>query len=202
MFNLKLKHFTIIGVVLLVAFSLYASKRMIEQAHEISRVKENFNNALKVDSLHNAIFRIKSEQELDQLLESNQELSELVDRTNIKRKRIQTLYYQKQQYIDSLKKKMDVSGLVSNIRKDVPAIVQWQDTTECITVKGNVRYQNDSLSVNVTQKEANNNVVLLKHKGRRKPIKWLLGLRLGPRKDKFTAETKCGSAKVTIIEKD
>ncbi|MCP4054093.1 MAG: hypothetical protein GY739_13715, partial [Mesoflavibacter sp.] len=56
--------------------------------------------------------------------------------------------------------------------------------------------------VGVDFRESINKIALIKHEGRRKKVKWLLGLRLGKRPLEFTPETDCGEIKVTVIDKE
>lgn len=199
-FSIKDLRYVLLIFLLAALGYLYHKNKFLKE--ENKRTTENYNNALKIDSLQVAVFKVRKQHEIEELLNQNTELNKLVTSSNIKRKRIQSLYYQQQKFVDSIKKKKDVSGLVEKIRKDIPSVIQWKDSTECLTIKGNVAYRNDSLSVNVKERSFNNETVLIQHKGRRKRVKWLFGLRLGPRESKFTPETKCGNSKVTIIKKE
>lgn len=198
--NIKL--YASIGIIVLIVSNVFLFQKTIRQSNEIERQKDNYKNALLIDSLNVSIFKIKKTHELDQLLEQNQQLNILIDESGIETKRIKDLYYQQQRYISRLEQKTDVSEIVQDIRNDVPITKVWQDSTQCLTIKGFVRYANDSLNVGVTSREFKNNVALIKYKGRRKPVKWLLGLRLGQREIKFTPQSECGDIKVQIIEKE
>nr|BFF40304.1 hypothetical protein BACY1_21090 [Tenacibaculum mesophilum] len=135
-------------------------------------------------------------------MQQNNELNSLVEKAEVKTKRIQGLYYQKIHYIDSLKKTINVTPIVQYIRDSTPYSIPWRDSTACLDISGKLIYRNDSLNVTVDKKEFNNNTVLIKHEGRRKKIKWLFGLRLGPREINFTPKSNCGNSKVVIIDKD
>ena len=201
MTSFLIKNHKIVAIVFLFLSLTYFVRQNIYLKHENERVIDNYENALQMDSLKVAIFKINSAHELEQIINQNKSLQNLVSKSEIKTKRIEGLYYQQQTYLDSVKKTMDVTGLVSDIRNNTPSFKNWVDSTSCATIKGNVMYNNDSLSVNVTSKEFNNNVVLIKHEGKRKPVKWLFNLRLGKRNIEFTPETECGDVKVTVVEK-
>lgn len=198
-FDIKDLRYVVLGAVVLYGFKLHKDNQQLKKDNQ--RIAENFNQQLKIDSLEVAVFKVASVNELQNILNQNKSLKGLITQKEIKAKRIQVLYQQQLKYVDSVKKKTDVSGLVANIRKDVPAVIKWRDTTKCLTISGNIAYKNDSLSVNVKQREFNNETVLIKSKGRRKKVGWLFGLRLGPRENKFTPSAKCGDPKVKIIEK-
>lgn len=191
-----------IGAVLLLAFSFYAYGKIKDLKAENTRVTDNYQNALKIDSLEVAVFKITSKKELEDLLNQNNNLKQLVAQSEVSTSRIQSLFYQQQKYLDSVTQKIDVSPIVQNIRANIPTITPWKDSTACAIIKGNITYQADSLSVNITSKEFNNNVVLIKHQGRREPVKWLFNIRLGKRDINFTPQTTCGTTKVTIIENE
>ncbi len=189
------------SVAVVIGYVILLQKQNIELSKDNERIADNYTNALKIDSLKVAVFKVENQNELEELINQNKELSELLSKTNIRKKRIQNLYYQQQKYVDSVIKKMDVTGLVSSIRKDIPATLKWKDSSECLSIKGSVNYNNDSLNVTVNDKKYQNNIILLKHKTKRKRIKWLLNLRLGKRQFNFTQKSKCGTGKVTVIEK-
>ena len=200
--KLKLSHLFVLLAISLGSYSFYAYSKILELKYENNRVTDNYKNALKIDSLEVAIFKINNTSELEELLDQNKGLKKLVDQSEVKTKRIEGLYYQQLKYLDNIEKKIDVSSLVDKIKNNIPTSKNWIDSTACAVIKGNVTFKEDSLNVNITSKEFNNNVVLIKKEGRKEPIKWLFGLRLGKRKTEFTPEVTCGEVKVTIIEKD
>ena len=178
---------------------LYQQNKLLKEENE--RTTHNYKTALKLDSLEVAVFKVKKDREIKELLQQNNELNSLVEKSEVKTKRIQELYYQKVHYIDSLKKTINVTPIVKHIRDSTPYSIPWKDSTACLYISGKLIYRNDSLNVTVDKKEFNNNTVLIKHEGRRRKVKWLFGLRLGPREITFTPKSKCGSNKVTIIER-
>lgn len=197
----NIKFWLAVAFISLLGYSFYAFGKIKDLKHHNDRVTSNYQNALKIDSLETVIFKIEKTAELDEIVNQNKGLQDLVQKSQIDNKRINSLYYQQQRFLDSIEKKIDVSNLITGIRENVPVSKTWQDSTVCTVIKGNVTYKNDSLSVNVTSKRFNNEVAIIKHEGRRKPVKWLLGLRLGKREEKYTPQSKCGDLKVTVIEK-
>lgn len=198
---LNIKNISIILGISFFSYSLYAIKQNIELKADKQRLTDNVSNALKIDSLETTIFKIKKESELLEILNQNKTLQTLVKKSEIKAKRVENLYYQELSYREDTPKQFDVSDIVPSIRENTPIIKQWEDVSSCVKVSGNVTYQNDSLTVNVLNKEFKDSIALIKSKGRRKPIKWLLNLRLGERENVFTPEASCSDIKVTVIEK-
>lgn len=198
--NLKdLRYLILIGLFGVGSYMFYQNK-ILKQ--ENKRTKHNYQTALKIDSLEVAVFKVRKQHEIKELLDQQDALNYLVKQSKVKTSRIEALYYQQQKYVDSLKNRIDVTSIVKNIRSNIPKKVAWKDSTECLKIGGYLLYRNDSLNVNVTKREFTNNTVLIKHKGRRKRIKWLFGLRLGPREITFKPQSKCGSTKVVIIDKE
>lgn len=199
-FNIKDIRYVILIAMLGFGAYLFHQNKMLKL--ENKRTNNNYKTALKLDSLEVAVFKVRKQHEIQELLKQQKSLSYLIKKSNVKTSRIEALYYQQQKYVDSLKNRIDVTSIVKNIRSNIPKKVAWKDSTECLKIGGYLLYRNDSLNVNVTKREFINNTVLIKHKGRRKRIKWLFGLRLGSREVIFKPQSKCGSSKVVIIEKD
>ncbi|MEQ3501146.1 hypothetical protein ABMY20_15430 [Tenacibaculum sp. SSH1-16] len=205
MWLLKLLNFKDLKYLIIIAlfgFGTYLYQQNKELKKENQRTVNNYQTALKLDSLEIAIFKVKKDKEIKELLQQNKELNSLVKKSKVKTKRIQGLYYQKISYIDSLKKTINVTPIIKYIRDSTPYTIPWRDSTTCLDIRGKLVYRNDSLNVIINKREFNNETVLIKHEGRRKKVKWLLGLRLGPRDITFTPESKCGKNKVIIIDKD
>lgn len=194
-----IRYLILIGVLGLCGYLFHMNKLL---SKENDRNKNNYQNALKIDSLEVAMFKFTSKQEIQDLLNQNKKLNNLVLQSKVETKRIEKLYYQLQRYKDSAKSTIDVTPIVKSIRNNKPYLIPWRDSTKCLTVEGVLRYKDNNLTVEVNNREFFNETVLIKHRGRRKPVNWLLGLRLGPREINFTPRAKCGVSKVTIIDKE
>ncbi|TDQ27616.1 hypothetical protein [Tenacibaculum caenipelagi] len=197
-----LKDLRYVLLIALLGFGAYLFHQNKLLKKENQRMVSNYQTALKLDSLKVALFKVNKEEEIKELLNQNKDLNSLVEKAEIKTKRIEALYYQQQMYVDSVTSKIDVSPIITSIRNNIPELTTWKDSTACLIVSGKLIYRNDSLNVTVDKREFNNETVLIKHKGRRKKVKWLFGLRLGGREIKFTPKASCGTSKVTIIEKE
>jgi len=195
----SLKNIKNYGVILLFVFSLWSFNKIKDLNHEKKRLNDNFINAIKTDSLEATIYRIKSEHELESVLSQNKNMANLVEKSKIENKRLQSLYYNVLKNKDTTKQVYDVSGIVDSIVKNINVTKRWVDSTKCLTVKGFISYENGNLTHGVDFRETINKVALIKSKGRREPVKWLLNLRLGKRETKFTPVADCGEVKVTIV---
>ena len=200
--KLRLTHFLVIALIALVAFSMWALGEIKFQKSEKNRQKDNYENLRDLDSVKTAFLEFRTTKELEDYIQTNQELANTLEAEKIKTRRIRSIITQKQKYIDSITQRMDVSGLVENIRKDIPAKAKWKDSTECLTVRGSVEYKNDSLSVNVDDRQFKNTNHIIGHIERKK---WsFLGIKtrlFGKKRAVVTATSSCGDNETIIIEK-
>lgn len=201
---LKVKHFMVIGLAASLGFSAWAWGEIRYQKSESNRKGDNYENLRDIDSLNIAHLTFRTNKEVEDYLESNEELQVLLDKQNIKIKRLTNIIYQKQEYIDNITRSTDVSGLVDDIRNNIESSSTFKDSTACLVIKGDVVYKNDNLAVNVTSREFNNEIAIT---GAWKREKYsFLGLwdwsLFGRKKATATATSKCGESETIIIEKN
>jgi len=197
--KLKLQHFLILALIGLVGFSVWAWGEIKFQKTEKFRQEQNYENLRDKDSLKVALLNFRTNDELKDYVSTNKDLKELLEQQKIKLKRANNIIYQKQQYIDNLNRSTDVSDLIQNIRNNISATTQWSDSTECLIVKGNVEYKNDSLAVNVTDRKFDNKIVIVG--GWERDQRNLFTRWFGRKKAIVTASSKCGESETVVIEK-
>lgn len=197
--RLKLQHLLMIAVLGLIVFSVWAVGEIKFQKGEKLRQKDNFNNLRDMDSLKVAHLSFRTNQEMEDYIDTNDELSSMLKDQNVKIKKLQSLVYQKQTYIDNISRSTDVSGLVDDIRRGVTSTAKWKDSTECLIIEGDVTYKNDSLDVNVNKRKFDN-TILITGSWRRNPKNlWtrIFGRKIATAK----ATSKCGESETIIIDK-
>lgn len=197
--KLKLQHIVIILLITSVLANVKIWDKYTFEKSEKVRQKDNYENMRDIDSLQTAMLQLNSNYEIKEYVKTNKKLEEMLDKQDISIRKLNKIIYQKQRYIDNIPKKTDVSEIVEKIREDIPVIAKWQDSTECLVIKGNVEYKNDSLSVNVNSREFNNDILITSSWERNQRNIWTKWF--GRKKPKVTATSTCGDSKTVVIER-
>lgn len=172
------------------------------QKSENIRQTENARQMRIADSTHFAS-QVLSAGEIKEYLEyQNKDLKALLQESNIRENRLQSIMSTTYRYADNTQKGYDVSGLIAAINQKREFTVPFSDTTKCMDIKGNVTFKNDILKVNITGREFKNKTDNVIYWQRRQ---WkLFGIKtrfLG--KKEFTSATfdQCGKSTIMKIEK-
>jgi len=191
-----------LGFAILVGLCIWFIKDYQYQVKENARISENATQLRKSDSLRFTSQTLNKDEIQEYLNYQNQDLKQKLQEANIKTNRIESIVSTLYKYKDTDKKEFDFTELSNAIISKIPKSVPFQDTTKCMTVKGNLVYQNDSLRLEITEKSFNNKSDAVAYWQRRE---WsFLGIKtrfLG--KKEFTAKTfdQCGQSQVLKIEK-
>lgn len=201
--KIKPIHLLIIALVIAIGFGAWAWGEIRFQKSESNRKGDNYENLRDMDSLNIAYLTFRTSKEIEEYINSNVGLSKQLEEQNVKIKRLQNIIYQKQRYIDGISRASDVSDIVKDIREDVESKSTWVDSTDCLVIRGDVLYKNDSLTVNVNRREFNNEIAIT---GSWERNKWrFLGLWewrfLGRKIATAKATSKCGESETIIIDK-
>jgi hypothetical protein len=187
---------------LLVGIAVWFIKDYKHLAEENSRISENAQQVRKSDSLRFTSQTLNKDEIQEYLDYQNKDLKQKLAEANIKTNRIESIVSTLYAYKDTNKKEFDFTELSKSILSKIPKSVPFQDTTKCMTVKGNLVYKNDSLKLEITEKSFNNKSDAVAYWHRKE---WsFLGIKttfLG--KKEFTAKTfdQCGKSQVLKIEK-
>ncbi len=172
------------------------------QKSENIRQAENAKSLRQADSTHFTSQILNGGEIKEYLQYQNKDLKLLLQESNIRESRLQSIISTTYRYSDNTQKGYDASGIIEAIKQNRNLTVPFVDTTKCMTIKGNVSFKNDTLLVNITDREfknKNDNVVYWQRR------QWkILGLKtrfLG--KKEFTAKTfdQCGQSQTVKIEK-
>lgn len=200
--NLILKYYKEALLLLLMVGAIWIYKDWQFQKAENIRQTENLRQLHMADSLKYSQ-QILTEREFRQYLEyDRKDLIKKLDEANIRQNRIQSLLTNTYRYKNDSVKQYDVTGLIAAINEKKEFTVPFSDADKCLTIKGNVTFKNDSLKVNITDREFNNKTDNVVYWERRQ---WkILGIKtrfLG--KKQFTAKNfdQCGESNIVKIEK-
>jgi hypothetical protein len=190
-----------IAILLLVAVTWLYKNWEFQKAENI-RQTENNRQLRMADSL-NYSKQVLNERELREFFEyERKDLKKLLQESNIRESRIQSLWSNQYRYKNDSVKSHDVSQLVPAIKENRPITVPFSDSDKCLTIKGTVSFKNDSLKVNITERDFKNTTDNVVYWERRQ---WkFLGIKtrfLG--KKQFTAKNfdQCGESNIVRIEK-
>ena len=169
---------------------------------ENARNNENWRQEVLEDSLHYKQLQLTQGQINDYLKTDNKTLLKYLQDANIKTNRIESIISQLLTYRDTTTQKTDFSALVAAINKREGMVIPFVDSTKCLVVRGNLKYKNDSLTLNVTSRDFKNKTDVVAYWQRRewKLLFWKTRF-LG--KKEFTAKTfsECGEIGTVKIEK-
>ena len=200
--NFILKYYKEALLLLLIVGAIWLYKDWQFQKAENIRQTENLRQSHMADSLKYSQ-QILTEREFRQYLEyDRKDLIKKLDEANIRQNRIQSLLTNTYRYKNDSVKQYDVTGLIAAINEKKEFTVPFSDADKCLTIKGNVTFKNDSLKVNITEREFNNKTENVVYWERRQ---WkILGIKtrfLG--KKQFTAKNfdQCGESNIVKIEK-
>lgn len=200
--KLKLNQILIILVIVfgLVSYKLYQEVKF--QKAEKVRQLDNYKNLRDLDSTKNAVLQFKTKAELQGYINSNKDLSKLLDKANIKLRKTESIVYVQQKYIDSLSRPHEVTPIIQYIKQDIDATEQWQDSSTCLIIKGNLEYKSGKLNVNVTDRIWNNKIAII---GGWERNQWsFLGIKtrlFGRRIATVKAVSNCGESKTVVLKK-
>lgn len=172
------------------------------QKSENIRQTENASQLRKADSLRFTSQNLTSQEIQDYLQYSNPYLAKKLKTDNIKLNRIESIISQNLKYRDTVIKEIDLQKIINAVKGNIPTSTPIIDSTKCLTIKGFVKYENDSLKLKITERVFNNKTDAVAYWERRQ---WsFLGIKtrfLG--KKQFTAKTynNCGESHILKIEK-
>lgn len=197
--RLSLTHFLVIAIILLVGFTSILIGNLKVQKQEKLRQMDNYTNLRDLDSLKIAHLTFKTTQEIEDYVDSNRELSKMISEQKLKIRKLQSIIFQKQEYIDNKIRTTDISGILEDVKNNIPSKAIWKDSTECLVIGGNVTYKNDTLSVNVTERKFDNTILISQSWRRSTRNLWtrVFGRKIGTIK----ATSKCGDTKTVVIDK-
>lgn len=194
--NLK-TYLIVIGIVVAIWFF----KDYQYQKSENKRQAENISQIRKQDSLRFAS-QTYSKKELQEYLEYNRhDLSNFLEEENIRIRRIERIITQSLSYRDTSSRNVNLEPILDAIKKNQSLRVPVIDSTKCLVVSGYVTFNNDTLSLDITDRKFTNKTDVITHIKRNQ---WnFLGIKtrfLGKRKLSVTIKDDCGKSETFVID--
>ena len=195
--NLK-TYLIVIGIVVAVWFF----KDYQYQKSENKRQSENIESIRKQDSLRFAS-QTYTKKELDEYLEFNRrDLKDFLYEHNIRTRRIEKVITQSLIYSDTVTRGVNLKPILEAINKNQNIRVPVADSTDCLIISGYVAFENDTLSLNVTDRKFKNKSDVVTYWERNQ---WkFLGIKtrlFGKKKATVIIKDDCGKSETFLIEK-
>jgi hypothetical protein len=199
---LNLQTIKIILTAVFIAAVIWLYKDYQFQKQEVVRLEQNAIELLKKDSLRFAE-QTYTKSELKKYLEYNrQDLEQYLKAQKIALRNVQKIITQQLKFKDTTVVETNLQPILDAINNKTPLTVPITDVSECLTIKGSVIFKNDSLSLQITDREFNNTSDIIQHTQRHQwKFLFIKSRFLGKRYTEVTIKDKCGSSQTFIINK-
>ena len=172
------------------------------QKKENKRQSENIESIRKSDSLRYAS-QTYTKKELEEYLEYNRrDLQKFLKDNRISTSRIEQIITQKLNYQDTTKRDVNLQPILDAIRNQQSLKVPVIDSTSCMIIKGYVAFENDTLSLNITDRKFKNKSDVVAYWERNQ---WkFLGIKtrvFGRKKATVIIMDDCGRTETIVIDK-
>lgn len=172
------------------------------QKSENERQTGNIENLRKMDSLRFAS-QTYTKKELDEYLEyQRKDLQQFLEDNKIKTSRIEQIISQKLDYTDNELRRHDLQPVLEGIKNEGYAKVPFTDSTDCLVIKGFVIFENDTLSLDITDRKFTNTSDVISYWERNQ---WsFLGIKtrlFGKKQATVIIKDACGRSETFVIDK-
>ncbi len=199
---ITMKRVKTVFIMLAVVGGVWMYKNWQFQKSENKRQTENVSQLRKYDSLRYAN-QTYSKQELQEYLAYQRaDLQDFLKENKVNSRRIEKIITQKLEYYDTLSRKQDLTPILEAIKNKRDARVPVKDSTDCLIIEGWVVFENDSLKLDITNREFKNITDVVSYWERNK---WsFLGIKtrlFGRKKATVIIKDKCGISRTIVIDK-
>lgn len=196
----NLKTFLILGAIVA---AVWFFKDYQYQKSENIRQTENNSQLRKYDSLRFAS-QTYTKEELNDYLENNRkDLQKFLKQNDVKLRKIQSIITQKLNYKDTTNRNVNLQPILDAIKQNKNVNVPVVDSTDCLIVKGYVAFNNDTLSLNITDRQFKNKSDVVSYWKRKQ---WsFLGIKtrlFGKKQATVIIKDDCGKTQTFVINKN
>ena len=194
----RIKTFLILAAAILV---IWFYKDYSYQVSENKRQTENFRQLQQQDSMRYSQM-VLTKKELENYLENNnKELLTFLDQNKIDTKKIERIISQKLNYTDTRTNTVNLQPVLDAIKEQKNARIAVTDSTKCMVIKGFVVFKNDTLKLDITDREFKNSSEVVSYYERRQ---WkFLGIKtrlFGKKQLTVIIKDDCGRSETVIID--
>lgn len=194
----RIKTFLILAAAILV---IWFYKDYSYQVSENKRQTENFRQLQQQDSMRYSQM-VLTKKELENYLENNnKELLTFLDQNKIDTKKIERIISQKLNYTDTRTNTVNLQPVLDAIKEQKNARIAVTDSTKCMVIKGFVVFKNDTLQLDITDRQFTNSSEVVSYYERRQ---WkFLGIKtrlFGKKQLTVIIKDDCGRSETLIID--
>ncbi|WP_341216948.1 hypothetical protein [uncultured Wocania sp.] len=199
---LNINNLKIYLIVIGIGLAIWFYKDYQHQKAENIRQTENISHIRKYDSLKFAS-QTYTKKELNEYLEYNrQDLQRFLEENRIRTNRIERIITQSLRYEDKTNNTINLQPILDAINQKREIKVPIIDSTDCLIIKGFVAFDNDTLSLNITERKFKNKSDVVTYWERNQ---WkLLGIKtrlFGRKKATVIIKDDCGNTETFVIDK-
>ncbi|GAB4160820.1 MAG: hypothetical protein Tsb0033_17290 [Winogradskyella sp.] len=199
---LKLDNIKTYLIVIGIIAAVWFYKDYTYQKSENKRQSENIEQIRMMDSLRFAS-QTYTKKELDEYLEySRKDLQKFLDENNIRTRRIERIITQQLEYLDNQTRTTDLQPILDAIKQQRDIAIPVKDSTKCLVVEGWVKFENDSLKLDLDSRKFKNKTDVVSYWERNQ---WkFLGIKtrlFGRKKATVIIKDECGRSETFVIDK-
>ncbi|WP_339877070.1 hypothetical protein [Olleya marilimosa] len=200
---LKIENLKIYAIISAVVFGIWFYKDYQYQKKENIRQTKNISQIRMMDSLKYAS-QSYTKKELQEYLEySRKDLKKFLEDNKIRTNRIEKIITQKLEYLDKETRRTDLSPILKAIKENKNISIPVKDSTKCLVVEGWVKFENDSLKLELDSRKFKNKSDVVSYWERKK---WkFLGIKtrlFGKKQATVIIRDECGKSETFIIQKN
>lgn len=191
-----------IAFAILVAILIWMYKDYTFQKSENIRQTENIRQIRMMDSLRFHMQILNSEEIKSYLEWENKDLKNKLSRDKINESRIESIISSKLSFIDTSKNNIDLSEIKKAILGQNPLEKEIIDSTDCMTIKGKIKFDGKDLSLSINERKFKNKTDAVIYWERKKWKFLFIKSRIFGKKQ-FTQKIydDCGNSQMVKIEK-
>lgn len=199
---LTLNNLKTLAIVAAIIAAVIFWKDYKHQIAENNRQSDNIAQIRKYDSLKFAS-QLYSKKELTEYLEYNRkDLQDFLKKNDVKLNRLQQIITQTLKYKDTTSNNVNLQPILDAIKNQKNIKVPVIDSTDCLIIKGYVAFEDDTLTLNITDREFKNKSDVISYWERNQ---WkILGIKtrlFGRKEATVIIKDACGKTETFIINK-
>ena len=199
---LKIENLKFYAILFAIVAGVWFYKDYTYQKAENIRQSENISQIRKMDSLRFAS-QTYTKRELDEYLKyTRKDLQAYLREQKIRTNRIERIITQKLEYLDEKTRTTDLQPILDAIKENRTIAVPVKDSTKCLVVEGWVKFENDSLKLELDSRRFVNKSDVISYWERKQ---WnFLGIKtrlFGRKTATVIIKDECGRSETFVIEK-